>query len=282
MPALLGCEFLWAARVNRRDAEAPGWRAIARAWWAECRLAIRVFGWLQPFRAHAWPDRLAPTPGRRGVVLVHGFCCNRALWAPWLRELHRQGRCYVALNLQPPWGPVERHVPALDAAVRQVRATTGVPPLLVCHSMGGLVAQAWLCTQADAPDAVHAVVTFGTPFGGTGLAAADLLGIARQMRPGRAGSQAPGSGLSAACRLRFTCWYSLCDNIVFPAARACLPGARHRSAHRLAHVELVFDAELRRQTLGMLDEPSCAGAPTGDEEKSPRVRTDTWPACTQT
>lgn len=278
LPLLIGAQFLWAAWANRGDPQRPGWQALLRAWWAECKLALRLFGWLQPFRAQAWSDQVRQTPGRRGVVLVHGFGCNRAVWTDWLRDLRASGRCHVAVNLEPPWGPVERHVATLEAAVQQVHRATGVPPLVVCHSMGGLVAQAWLWAGADAPHRVHGIVTFGTPYGGTGLARADLLGLARQMRPGHAWLRVQDPTLPAACRLRFTCWYSLCDNIVFPAARACLPGAQNRPAHALAHVEMVFDPVLRRETLAMLEEESEAptrGPGTTDAHESPPPKTGT-------
>jgi len=39
----------------------------------------------------------------------------------------------------------------------------------------------------------------------------------------------------------FTCWYSNCDNIVFPATTAALAGAEHRLVEGVAHVQMAFD-----------------------------------------
>jgi hypothetical protein len=39
---------------------------------------------------------------------------------------------------------------------------------------------------------------------------------------------------------RFTCWYSNCDNIVFPASTATLPGADNHLVRGVAHVQLAF------------------------------------------
>ena len=36
----------------------------------------------------------------------------------------------------------------------------------------------------------------------------------------------------------FTCWYSNCDNIVFPTSTAALPGASHRLIEGVPHVEM--------------------------------------------
>ena len=51
----------------------------------------------------------------------------------------------------------------------------------------------------------------------------------------------------------FTCWYSNCDNIVFPTSTATLPGADNRLADGRAHVEMAFDPRLRHETLALLE-----------------------------
>ena len=37
-----------------------------------------------------------------------------------------------------------------------------------------------------------------------------------------------------------TCWYSNCDNIVFPAGTAMLPGADNRLVEGVAHMQMAF------------------------------------------
>ena len=44
----------------------------------------------------------------------------------------------------------------------------------------------------------------------------------------------------AARAARFTCWYSNCDNIVFPAGTAMLPGADNRLVEGVAHMQMAF------------------------------------------
>lgn len=51
---------------------------------------------------------------------------------------------------------------------------------------------------------------------------------------------------------RFTCWWSDCDNIVFPAPTAALPGADNRFCGGAAHVALAFDARVMGATLDWL------------------------------
>ena len=248
---IVGFQFLMARWTNRTAGEPlPSWGAVLRGWWVEWWLSILVFGWLQPFRAKAYPDRLEPTLGRRGVVLVHGFSCNRAMWWTWLRALTRSGRCFVAVDLSPPWGPIEAHVGVLDDAVQSVQAATGMAPVVVCHSMGGLVARAWLGESGRAEQA-HRILTFGTPHGGTRLAQLDFTARGRQMLPGHPWLQALDKALPREARARFACWYSDCDSIVFPVRTASLAGATNRPANGLAHMEMAFDTTLRNEAFAI-------------------------------
>jgi triacylglycerol lipase len=40
------------------------------------------------------------------------------------------------------FGGIDDYAPLIEQAVQQVTQATGRPPLLVCHSMGGLAARA--------------------------------------------------------------------------------------------------------------------------------------------
>lgn len=246
---VLGLECLIGRRINREAAvPMPSLGQTMRAWLAECLLAPRVFIWRQPLRTHAVADHLRDGEGRRGVVFIHGLFCNRAFWNPWMKALRAQQRCFMAVNLEPPLTSIDGYVPTVEAAVRRVHAATGLPPVLVCHSMGGLAARAWLRT-AGASERVHRIVTMGTPHRGAWLARLSRSVSARQMRIG-----APWlSDLPGAEAARFTCWHSNCDNVVFPASNACLPGADNRAIDGLAHVEMAFDARVRTQTLALLE-----------------------------
>lgn len=79
---VLALEFLLLA-VWGRDPAAP--RAsltdLVRAWAGEVVAAWRVFSRDQPLWADAEPD-VPGTPGRTGVLLVHGYFCNRGVWRP--------------------------------------------------------------------------------------------------------------------------------------------------------------------------------------------------------
>ncbi len=224
----LALEFA-ALRLVRHDdddpAPRPGWRELARAWAGETVAAARVFGWWQPFRSRAVPDQLAPAcagaQNRRGVVLIHGFVCNRGLWTPWLQRLSASGHVFVAVDLEPVFGAIDDYATIIEDAVQRVTQATGLPPLLVCHSMGGLAARAWL-RAANGYARVHHVVTIGTPHHGTWLARFSQTANGRQMRIGCDWQRRLESDLPEQQQALFTCWYSNCDNIVFrPAPPRC-------------------------------------------------------------
>ena len=255
----LAFEFLLMHHVNRDDpAPRASWGALVRAWSHESLAAPRVFLWQQPLRSQVWPDRLVasdvPGPARRGVVFVHGFVCNRGLWNPWLARLTGAGRIFCAVNLEPVFGSIDDYVPIIDAAVRRVTAATGQAPLVVCHSMGGLAVRAWLrAHQAD--DRVAQVVTLGTPHRGTWPARYGFVANTGQMRlDSRWLAQLRRDEPPRRAAL-FTCYYSACDNIVFPTSTALLPGARHVLVPATAHVALVFAPGVADEVLALLDAP---------------------------
>jgi pimeloyl-ACP methyl ester carboxylesterase len=261
---VLALEFVAVARVNRQD-PAPRAPALAllAAWWQEVRVAPIVFSWRQPFRWRCLPDDNGPQEAGIAVVFIHGFVCNRGLWLPWMRELRARGMSYTSVNLEPVFGSIDTYVPLIDEAVQRAQELTGQPPVLVCHSMGGLAARAWLVATPGATDRIRQVVTIGTPHHGTWLARFSHVTNGHQMRQDGSWLR----GLQAREKLqrpegtyvRFTCWYSNADNIVFPASTATLPGADNRLVSGTAHVALAFHPRVMRESLAML--ASAASSP---------------------
>lgn len=237
----LAAQFVLARQHAGREAGRAGRVAWLRAWWAEGRWATRVFGGWQPFGLHAIADNLNPARAGRGMVLVHGLACNRAFWTPWLRRLSAEGRAFIAVNLEPPLGSIDNYPPAIDDAVRTLLRRTGLPPLVVAHSMGGLAVRAWMAATPDADALVAGVVTIATPHQGTAAARFAFSANGRQMRVGSAWLRALAEREPLARRQRFTCWRSDCDNLVYPPGAATLPDAAVRTAVGQGHVQLAFE-----------------------------------------
>ena len=257
---VLALEFgLLAAWGRDRAAPRASAGQLLRAYAGELWAFTCVFSWRQPFRADREPDDLpdpgAGAPGRSAVLLLHGYCCNRGLWAPWLRQLRGCGVPCQALTMAPVFGRIEDWVPAIEAAVVALTRQTGRPPLLVAHSMGGLAVRAWLAAQPDADQAdtrVQRVVTIGTPHHGTWMARFAHTANARQMQRGHPWLVALAAGEGPARRARFTCFYGHADNIVFPATSATLVGADNRHLAAVAHVAMAFRPEVIGEVLRLL------------------------------
>lgn len=250
----LAAQFILSRIVSKGESiPSPSFAMQLNAWIGEVRIVPRVFGWRQPFWPRQVPDHLAVVlKGRRGVIFVHGFFCNRGFWTPWLEKVGASGRAFVAVDLEPVFGSIDSYAPIIDDAVRRVTEATDMPPILVCHSMGGLAVRAWLRSEGD-ESRIHRVITIGTPHNGTwpgrfsptlngrqmSLSSDWLLELARDEGHGRYAN--------------FTCWYSNCDNIVFPAETAMLPGADNRFLSGVAHVALAFHPEVMAASLKIID-----------------------------
>ncbi len=243
--------------LNRKDPQprASLW-ALLLACLREATTAPRVFLWRQPFRTQAIPDFL-PVSDRPGVVFIHGFFCNRAFWSPWMTHLQLQNRAFASVTLEPAFGSIDDYATIVDAAVAKVTQATGQAPILICHSMGGLAARAWLRSNLGNDDRIKRVITIGTPHFGTALSTEkSLLPFinTHQMQRLGAWTQQLAKDEPAARYDKFTCWYSNCDNIVVPTSTAMLPGADNRLVTAQGHVSMAFDEKVMQSSLAFLDD----------------------------
>jgi len=250
---VLAVECVIAAWINRSDA-APraDWKAWLGAWWSESRVAPVVFAWRQPFCWRHLPDNEEATSNAcAAVVLVHGFVCNRGLWLPWMKALRAQGVPYVSVNLEPVFGSIDAYDALIEDAVCRAERLTGQPPVVVCHSMGGLAVRAWLARQ-PLRERVGAVITIGTPHRGTWLGRLSHVTNGRQMQPEcdwLLALEKREREVGHSPYAHFVCWYSNTDNIVFPASTATLPGADNRLVDGAAHVAMTFHPTVMAESM---------------------------------
>ncbi|WP_409026821.1 alpha/beta fold hydrolase [Janthinobacterium sp. SUN098] len=222
----------------------------ARLFFGELRATLRSSSWdmLRP-RLHA-----ADNVAGQGlpVLLVHGYVCNRGYWTQLSRQLARAGIAHDGVDLEPIGADIEDFVPQVEQAIEALCARTGSDRvIIVAHSMGGLVARAWLRRYGAAR--VARILTIGTPHHGTALANLAAGTNARQMSRI---DDAPSGWLAQlaasetpALRALITSMYSHHDNIVAPQASAQLPGARNLAFGGIGHVALASDARVLRQLL---------------------------------
>lgn len=250
---ILAAEFLLlGAFGDPHPAPKPGLAALIRAWAGEVWWGLCTFGWRQAFRVGAEPDLLeVPALPCRGLLLVHGFVCNRGLWNPWMQRLRERRIPFVAVSLEPVLGAIDAYAEPIEAAALRLEAATGLPPLIVAHSMGGLAARAWL-RRFGGPQRCAGIITIGTPHHGTWLARFAFSRNGRQMQRGSGWLGVlndPPAHSSDSMGVPFDCYYGHCDNIVFPAATATLPGARNVHVPRAAHIHMLGSQQLFNDVL---------------------------------
>jgi triacylglycerol lipase len=128
----------------------------------------------------------------------------------------------------------------------------------VGHSMGGLVARAYLRDHGAAR--VARVVTLGTPHRGTGLARFGAGHNSRQMRWNGSATEGRCSAWLArlercedpAVRSLFTSLYSHQDNIVSPQLSSCLPGAVNIEFNGVGHVALGMHPSVLKEVIAAI------------------------------
>ncbi|WP_374358922.1 esterase/lipase family protein [Pseudoduganella danionis] len=187
------------------------------------------------------PVGLQLPPGQHGlpVLLIHGYGCNSGYWRPLSSLLNQAGIAHLGVDLEPPGASIDDFAPQVRAAIEQLCAATGQQRVVIVgHSMGGLVARAYL--RRYGADAVARVITLGTPHQGTALSLARY-GIGQNVQQMLYDSEwlrTLAAGEANLQRGLFSTIYTLHDNIVAPAQSALLTGARQLAFEGIGHVAL--------------------------------------------
>jgi triacylglycerol esterase/lipase EstA (alpha/beta hydrolase family) len=182
--------------------------------------------------------------GHAPVLLLHGYGCNAGYWRRLQVLLDEAGISHAALDLEPVIADIDGYAAQVGAAIDALcAASDAAQVVIVGHSMGGLVARAYL--RAHGPARVAHLFTLGSPHHGTVLANLGLGPNARQMaRVDHAAStwlQELAASEDAAARARITSIYSHHDNIVTPQTSSHLPGARNIAMGGVGHVALAHN-----------------------------------------
>jgi triacylglycerol lipase len=101
-------------------------------------------------------------------------------------------------------------------------------------------------------------VTIGSPHRGTFLGRFGHAHNTRQMCLGSEWQLQLASREPPLRFERFTCFYGHCDNVVFPASTATLPGADNRHVAGVAHVHMAHQEEVFHEVLRWVDSTSVA------------------------
>jgi triacylglycerol lipase len=222
-----------------------GWFRGIACYLGEVAASIRTFTFAQPWLAgrKMAGQRIAYTKATP-VLLLHGFFCNRAIWRPMARKLAAAGHATSAINLEPVYGSIDEYAPLIDHAVRRLQQRTGAQKVvLLCHSMGGLAARAYLRAYGD--QSIAKIITIATPHRGTYLARFGHGKNARQMRLGSAWLEDLAAAETPQRRALFVVLLSHHDNIVSPQMNQTIEGAPTHEFSGIGHVAMLYDAQVQ-------------------------------------
>ena len=205
------------------------------------------FTFVQPLEKWVVAPDPAPRPGTGvPVLLVHGYVCNRGIWRAMRRMLgERVQNPLFTTSLEPPFARIDDYLPQLAARVDEICTVTGSDKIvIIAHSMGGLVARAYLARDAGA-ERVARLVTIASPHHGTKMA---RLGIGRNVRQMYCGSawltKLEEDEMRRRGAVPVTCIYSENDDLIFPANSSRLPSANNIALRGEGHVSLLYSARV--------------------------------------
>lgn len=251
--------FTVAALLRSGDGRTLPWGNSMAALGDEIVSRIITFSWRQPFlpfSCKADPINAVVAHGVTPILLVHGYVCNRGLWARLSARLALAGAGPVyTINLEPLFGGIDALVPKLAARVDEILAQTGGSQIMVvAHSMGGLVTRAYRTSPAAAH--IAKFVTLGSPHHGSRMARLGVGQNSRQMADGSAwlaqlaqkeqqlhSRENPPPTLSI---------YTLNDDLVYPPESSVLDWAENVPVSAVGHVGLVFSPSVARRVIEFL------------------------------
>lgn len=231
----------WRHRSATPEPHILHWRQALGMFVAEFKSSMLTSSWYMPFFSVSRKN----FPGTKTlpVLLIHGYGCNSGYWHHLGRKLSTAEITHHAIDLEPVFGEIDDYIPAIHAAIETLRRESGQERILiVAHSMGGLVARAYLRTHGAAH--VAKVIALGVPHHGTGLAEIGIGKNSGQMR--RVDNHPNGWLLQLAAQENhahyalFVNIFSHHDNIVSPQTSSCLPDARNLAVSGIGHVSLAF------------------------------------------
>ena len=229
----------------------PGLAGWLRLYLAELGAYIVIYNLYQPFeRLFAGAETLQPLARERlPVLLVHGYVCNRGFLLPLRRYLDDHGVRAYSHNLEPVYADIDSYADGLAQRIEEICGATGADQLVIlAHSMGGLVARAYL--RQHGARRVAKLITLGTPHHGTVTARLAAGKNGKQMVPGNAWLEQLNAAPPSVPTVSV---FSHQDNIVAPQDSSVLAGAKNVSVSGMGHISMPFSRRVREIALAEIE-----------------------------
>jgi len=223
-------------------------------------ISLPAHGLLLPFGRLASGAQPLRKQELRTLVFVHGLGANRSGFLPMRGYLRALGYSrQLAFNYRSS-GSIEKVAVGLKRALED--HVQGGRIDVIAHSMGGLVARAYI-QQLGGERRVDRLVTLGTPHHGTHAANFIPSGLVRQLLPGSRFLERLNR-LPPPRRVRTTSIVAGRDLLVQPVESAHCPFGETIRFDDLGHVELLFRPQVYAAVAAELAQPRPSHQPPED------------------
>ena len=215
---------------------------------AECAAYFALFALIQPFH-RLFMTAAGQSPlleNKPRVLFVHGYLCNRGLWWWLMRRLRWHGIRAQAVSLEPPFASIDTLAAQLHRDIEDyLRDSADGRLVLVTHSMGGLVARAYLKQYGAAR--VAKLITLACPHHGSRLVYLGPGRNAREMQPGSTWLAALAE--AETIPVPFVNVWSAHDNFVAPQTSSHIEGCQEVMEVGLGHLSFAFSTRVEKLLL---------------------------------
>jgi triacylglycerol esterase/lipase EstA (alpha/beta hydrolase family) len=223
--------------------------------WSLARSAPRMifYRWLMPDPP--------PAPATLPVLLLHGVGCNAGVWSGFRRHLAACGIGPVyALSYGPPLASIDCFADQVAQKIAGIAAATGAAQVvLVGHSMGGLVARAYLRKYGGKK--VRRLITIGTPHHGSMHAWLMAGASLAQMRPKNAWLADLNGNVDSADGVPVVSIWSWHDSMVTPQTSSRIDWGDNIVLTGVAHNALLDDPDVWAKVVAQIGLAATSGCP---------------------
>ena len=245
--------YLVAVFLRARDRRSLPLGNSLAALASELRARVISFNWSQAFVHWALGNDPVGAGNGAPILLVHGFFSNRGMWVSFRKRLAAAnlGPVYT-VTLEPLNGSIDEMATSLEKRIEEIVGATGNEKIIVvAHSMGGLVARAYMAQVAE--NRIARFITLGAPHHGSRIAALGLFECAQQMR-----YQSPWiemlEDMEAASppEVPTLSIYTLNDDLVYPPESSVLEWAENVPVSAVGHVGLMFSEAVANRVIAAI------------------------------
>ncbi len=249
--------FLLSGAFRVRDQQQQPWGNALYALAKELDARAVSLSFAEPFHQLLMRRESAGTNTGMPVLLVHGYFSNRGIWWRFRRHLKatdvgsRLGPIYT-ISLAPLWGGLDEMAVSLSTKIDAICHETGHDQcIVVAHSMGGLVARAYMATSTVG-SRVARFITLGSPHGGTQMSNYGVGQCVGEMRVKSAWLVALERAESDIAHPPSLSIYTLNDDLVYPPENARLAWAENVPVAGIGHVGLLFSKKIAERVAAQI------------------------------